>query len=161
MPMSYVRSRLRGVVFLSALALTASSLTPFLTQAALAETPKPVQQHNSNAIWFENWFGLYNATLTVVAPNGAMTSLFSEKGTPVYELQTKEKELPDGVYRYQLTAASEEMMKVVNPINNGRDKDPQEAKPVPFLLNGYFFVDRGVIITPKDIDEAELNIKAD
>ncbi|WP_323790061.1 hypothetical protein, partial [Thalassovita sp.] len=37
---------------------------------AFAAEPEPVQQHNSNAVWFENWIGLTNASMKVVDPTG-------------------------------------------------------------------------------------------
>ncbi|AZV80579.1 hypothetical protein EBB79_21625 (plasmid) [Parasedimentitalea marina] len=36
--------------------------------AVLALNADPAFQHNSNAVWFENWTGLSNATLIISAP---------------------------------------------------------------------------------------------
>lgn len=113
----------------------------------------PVQQHNSNAVWFENWTGLSNATLTVVAPDGRITQIEAASGTPVFQLSGAE--VVDGVYRYELRAATQEQVRIVNQIDNGRGEAQRDSAAVPFLLNGSFTVSRGVIITPEDIKEEE------
>lgn len=111
----------------------------------------PVEQHNSNAIWFENWIGLSNATMTILAPNGKITTIYAESGTPVFQLDGAE--VMDGVYRYELSAATKERMEIVNPIDNGRGESQSDTLAVPYYMSGAFTVSRGVIITPEDIKE--------
>lgn len=113
----------------------------------------PVQQHNSNAVWFENWIGLSNATLVVMAPDGRFTEISAASGTPVFELDRAEA--IDGIYRYELRAATEKTVKIVNPIDSGRGDAQRESEAVPFYASGQFTVERGAIITPKDIKEEE------
>lgn len=112
---------------------------------------EPVQQYNSNALWFENWIDLSNATLKVVAPDGTITDVYTATGTPVFQLNGAE--VLDGVYRYELSAASTEREKIVNKINNGRGDAAQDDAAKPVYLNGAFTVSRGVIITPEEISE--------
>lgn len=129
-------------------------LGAFLTLAtgiAALAAEEPVQQHNSNAMWFENWIGLSNATLKVAAPNGKITTIYAEQGTPVYELAGSE--ILDGVYRYELTAATDEEVEVVNPVNNGRGDDESNTHAKPYYATGHFMVSRGVIITPEEVEE--------
>ncbi|RFP86710.1 hypothetical protein DZK27_13880 [Rhodobacteraceae bacterium 63075] len=114
---------------------------------------EPVQQHNSNAVWFENWTGLSNASLTVVAPNGKITKIFAESGTPVFQLQSDE--VQDGVYRYELSAATEEEVESVNKVDNGRGDKASGTTRKPFYTTGRFIVSRGVIITPEEIKEED------
>ena len=59
----------------------------------------------------------------------------------------------DGIYRYELRAATEEQSKIVNQIDNGRGDDARDTAAVPFYASGYFEVSRGAIITPEDIKE--------
>ena len=54
------------------------------------EQAAPAQQQNSNAVWFENWIGLSNSTMTVAAPSGEAITIFAEKGTPVFQLEGNE-----------------------------------------------------------------------
>jgi len=117
--------------------------------AALAATP--VEQHNSNAIWFENWTGLRNASLVVAAPDGTLTTVEAVTGTPVFQLSGAT--IVDGIYRYELSAATDEQVKIINPQNNGRGEAQSDSMAKPFYLNGHFTVSRGVIITPEEITE--------
>lgn len=115
----------------------------------------PVKQHNSNALWFENWIGLSNATLVVSAPNGKITEIQAPSGTPVFELDRAEA--MDGVYRFELRAATEEQITIVNSIDSGRGDAQRDTQSVPFYANGQFVVERGAIITPKAMSEDELD----
>lgn len=116
----------------------------------MAFAVEPVEQHNSNAFWFVNWIGLSNATLTVAEPNGHIVKIYAEDGTPVYQLKG---EVQDGVYRYELSAATEERVKIVNPINTGRGDNQPDTRAVPYYSTGHFVVERGVIITPEVVKE--------
>ena len=64
----------------------ALSATLAIFGAGAAWAVDPVQQHNSNAVWFENWIGLSNASMVVAAPNGKIIEIFAKSGTPVFEL---------------------------------------------------------------------------
>ena len=117
----------------------------------VAMAADPVQQQNSNAVWFENWIGLSNASLTVAAPNGKITQIYTETGTPVFELDGEE--VPDGVYRYELTAATDETVEIVNETDNGRGDAQKNTMAKPFHTSGHFTVSRGVIISPEVAEE--------
>lgn len=121
--------------------------------AGAAQAADPVEQHNSTAFWFVNWVGLSNATLDVVAPNGEMTTVFTGSGTPVFELDRAKA--MDGVYRYELSAATDKQVKIVNPIDNGRGENASDSVAESFYLTGQFIVSRGVITTPDTITEDE------
>ena len=123
----------------------------FFFQVAVAATPEPVQLHNSNAVWFENWIGLSNATLSVTAPNGETIEVFAASGTPVFQLSGRD--IQDGYYRYELRAATEEQKKIVNATNQGRGDAQRDSVAVPYYATGNFLVERGVIVIPEDIKE--------
>lgn len=115
---------------------------------------EPVQQQNSNAIWFGNWDGLSNATLVVVAPNGQITDVTAEAGTPVYQLNSPE--VLDGIYRFKLRAQTNtEIPIVTTDDNNGREPDPSASAFEMFQTTGFFIVERGIIITPPDTEEED------
>ncbi|MFZ7091514.1 hypothetical protein [Primorskyibacter sp. 2E233] len=118
--------------------------------AVSANAVDPIQQHNSNAVWFENWIGLTHATMVVAAPNGKISQIYAESGTPVFELSRADA--MDGVYRYELRAATDEDVEIVNPIDNGRGETATTSKK-PYYSTGFFVVSRGVIITPEEIKE--------
>ncbi|MBY5935564.1 hypothetical protein KUV51_21325 [Tateyamaria omphalii] len=130
-----------------------TALLMIVTSATVlwADAPQPVQQNNSSAVWFENWQGLSNATMTISTPTGEVIQIFAATGTPVYELRGTE--IVDGVYRYELTAATDERRKIVNQIDNGRGDAARDTAAVPFATGGAFVVSRGVIVQPEDIKE--------
>lgn len=134
-------------VFLPAVAALA------LATAALADVAQPVQQNNSNAVWFENWTGLSNATWTIAQPDGAVIQIFAASGTPVFQLAGGE--VIDGIYRYELTAATEEKVEIKNKMNNGRGDAARDTALKPFYMSGAFHVQRGVIVAPEVIQEKE------
>ncbi len=121
-----------------------------MASAVLAAPPQPVEAHNTNTIWFENWEGLSNALLKVVTPEGEIEEVFAAKGTPVYRF---EKKPSDGLYRYELSAATEERRKISNKIDNGRGEKAREEVAVAFYMEGAFTVHRGVIIVPEEVKE--------
>lgn len=131
--------------------ILASVLSLGTTMAAGAA--EPVQQHNSNAVWFENWTGLSNASMTVAAPNGKISTIFAETGTPVYQLDGDA--VLDGIYRYELSAATDERVEIVNEVDNGREEQGDGTMAKPFYATGHFVVSRGVIITPEEIEEEQ------
>jgi hypothetical protein len=128
------------------------ALPALLLAASVAgAAPPPVQQYNSNTVWFENWSGLRNATLVISAPDGTLTTIETAAGTPVFQLSGAE--ILDGIYRYELRAASDEQIAIVNPQDNGRGAAQSDTMAKPFYLTGNFTVSRGVIIIPEDITE--------
>lgn len=137
---------MRTIIFAAAAVFAVAS-------SAFAETPKPVQQNNSNAVWFENWQGLSNATWTIAMPDGEIIQIFTKQGTPVFQLEGSE--VLDGIYRYELTAATEEKVKIKNQVNNGRGDAARDFAFKPFAMSGAFHVQRGVIVVPEMIKEEE------
>ena len=124
-----------------------------VTAAMPAFAADPVEQHNSNAFWFENWIGLSNATLKVSAPDGQLTEIFAASGTPVFELTGRE--IVDGVYRFELSAATEEKVKIINQIDNGRGDAESDSQAKPYNLNGVFVVSRGAIVKQEELEEKD------
>lgn len=127
------------------LALTAGLSLAGLSVGFAAE---PVQQQNSNALWFENWTGLSNATLKIAYPSGLVKSVYAESGTPVFQLPA---DAPDGAYNYELTAATNKMEAVIDPsVNNGRGDAAATQTTVGYSTSGSFAVLRGAIALNDD-----------
>lgn len=112
---------------------------------------EPTAQHNTNAFWFENWGSLTNAMLMIQAPSGKVYEISTPSGTPVFQLSGQEA--IDGVYSYELTAATDEKEEIVNPIDNGRGSAAATSRAKPYYKTGAFHVSRGVIITPEKVSE--------
>ena len=109
---------------------------------------EPVPLTNSNALWFENWTGLSNATLVVSNPEGEISRIESATGTPVFRLTGAR--VPDGRWDYELRAATDERRRIVNPIDNGRGEAARDTVAVGYTMTGAFFVSGGVIVQPDD-----------
>ena len=118
---------------------------------AAGNAPQPIQQHNTNALWFENFDGLSNASLVVNYPDGTIETFEAKNGTPVFKLGGNNTY--DGVYRYELRAATKEREEIKNQLDNGRGSAERSKRLKPFYLSGHFTVYRGAIITPEDLKE--------
>jgi len=134
--------------------LVALAIAASLSGVALAAPPEPVQRSNSTAIWFENWGSLYNATLKVEGPDGFQTSIFVPAGSPTFYLRDASP-VVDGVYRFELSAATTEVLKIRNPIDQGRGDAEKTEMAVPYVTNGSFVVLRGVITVPDETLEEQ------
>lgn len=108
---------------------------------ALAQPPAPIQQHNANMLWFENWTGLSDAMLRVASPDGQIETIRQASGTPVYHLSGTRS--ADGLYRYELRATPEN--RSAYGTTGTATADTREA----FYSSGAFLVEGGVIVTPK------------
>jgi hypothetical protein len=113
---------------------------------------EPIARMNTTSMWFENWGDLSNAALVVASPDGTIQTVNSDRGTPVFNLRDLSK-VVDGVYQYELSAATSEVRKIINPQNNGRGAAQKKEMFIPFKTNGIFFVARGVISKQQDIKE--------
>ena len=114
-----------------------------LVLSATAAISEPVEQTNATALWFENWGDLKNGSLTVTAADGQVHKVEAANGTPVFRLQGRG--LADGVYSYELSAATSEMIKVVNQTNNGRGAAAKSEVNKPYMMNGSIVISRGTI----------------
>ena len=113
---------------------------------------EPVERFNINTLWFENWGGLHNATLTITGPGEFRDHVFSEKGTPRFQLRAPVK---DGTYFYELSAATDEKIPVDTTLNNGRGANQPKEMAKPFHRNGFFIVSRGAISAEAALKEEE------
>ena len=121
-----------------------------LTGLSAAYAAEPIERDNTNAVWFENWIGLKNATLKVAMPSGKIVDVYAESGTPVFKLDPADS--ADGVYGYELTAATDKLQPVVNPIDNGRGTAEKTQVAVGFAMTGAFLVSRGAIV-PMNVEQ--------
>ena len=129
--------------------ITAAGCLALAGQALAAD---PVQQNNTNMVWFDNWIGLSNGMLRVADPEGYITTVTAKDGTPVYQLDADSP--LDGVYRYELRAATDE--KVKNRDYNADSEvanNNEEYTNVPYYRTGVFIVERGVILRPEEVAE--------
>ena len=88
-----------------------------------------------------------NFTFTVTGPAGFSTQEFSRTSAPSLDIR-KFNDLPDGVYIYQLSAATDEKIRTYTPPdNNGREGTPALTVLKAASLTGSFLLTRGANTT--------------
>ncbi len=85
-----------------------------------------------------------NATLSVSGPNGFYVRAFSESGSPSIDL-IRSGGTADGLYRYEVTAASSETKTTVKPMDNGRGGADDATEKVAVSTSGSFYANGGII----------------
>jgi hypothetical protein len=86
----------------------------------------------------------HGGTLSVVSANGFSRSAFSENGVPDFSSLGR---LPDGDYTYQLTAASNRLVRIASQQNNGRAAVTNVMRQGA-SASGAFEVRGGMIVLP-------------
>lgn len=95
-----------------------------------------------------------NATLIITGPAEYQAEVFNKSTLPSLDLQ-KYGKVVDGNFRYQLIAATDKRIEILNPgLNNGRDDIPG-SKMVGAQLSGVFCVKNGKIVPFEDIPEGK------
>ena len=90
--------------------------------------------------------GVYSrATLTITGPDGFVFRTFSKTGNPTVDL-IKAKANVDGLYTYEITAASSETVTIRNPLNNGRGGADRTTMKRGVSASGSFVVKGGLIV---------------
>ncbi len=93
-----------------------------------------------------------NATLTIVGPDGQAYSNYSKAGNPAINL-IREKATADGLYTYEVTAASSQTRRTVNVLDNGRGNKEKSEVRVAAKASGSFEAKGGLIIEPSGEEE--------
>ena len=95
-----------------------------------------------------------NATLIITGPADYQAEVFNRATLPSLDLQ-KYGKVVDGYFRYQLIAATDQKVEILNPgLNNGRDDIPG-AKMLGAQLSGVFCVKDGVIAKVENLPEGK------
>ncbi len=97
---------------------------------------------------------IHNVTLRVAGPNGYTASAFSKRDVPSIEL-SKYGKLTDGVYQYEMTAASGEKIEIQSDLDDGRGGKSPKVIYKSIAVAGSFIVRDGKIITKNDRKETE------
>jgi hypothetical protein len=115
--------------------------------ACLAQDLKADPKFTETTLGFDVKGGYSNFTFTVTGPAGFSTQEFSRSSAPSLDIR-KFKDLPDGVYVYQLQAATDEKVRTFTPPdNNGREGTPPSTVLKGAALTGSFLLTKGVIST--------------
>ena len=115
--------------------------------ACLANDLKAEPKFTETTLGFDLKDQYSNFTFAVSGPAGFSTQEFSRSTAPSLDIR-KFSDLPDGVYIYQLSAATTEKVRVFTPPdNNGRQGSPATEILKGASLSGSFLLTKGVITT--------------
>lgn len=134
------------------LAIAAIAFGIAFTATATAQDLKAANRFAGAKLGFDLQGDYTNVTLTVTGPEGFATTAFSEKAAPVLDL-AKAGRLPDGEYRYQLSAADTKTMVRQMPLDNGREGKAPDQMPASVAMSGVFSVKGGKVVEP--VEEKE------
>lgn len=117
--------------------------------------PMAVEAFSETTLMFDLTGPYHNVTVTVVGPKDFHAEAFAKKGVPPVDL-LRYGGAPDGLYNYEITAAStEEPVEVKQRLDNGRGKAAQNKRFRSAGLTGSFRVENGRILPPDDLKEEE------
>ncbi|MCR5859574.1 hypothetical protein [Mesorhizobium sp. J428] len=103
--------------------------------------------------------GYFNATLSVAGPDGRVLTASAKQGSPVIDI-SGQNAMGDGVYTYQITAASPKTKAVKADGADGRDIPASQVNMrgemsvhVPAAMSGSFLVKGGRIVDTSNMTE--------
>ncbi|HEX2256149.1 MAG TPA: hypothetical protein VHG92_05495 [Afifellaceae bacterium] len=123
-----------------------------LAGIASAQEMKASQRSSGGVVGFDLQGPYKNVTLSIAGPKGFSATTSVERGNPSLNLG---RGLPDGVYTYQLSAATDEPADVVpQGLDNGRGEGAKDRKPLRDVsTSGSFVVRNGSILPPQALAE--------
>ena len=126
------------------------------TQGIANENAKEVgdEVFNGTTLTFQYKGNFSNATISVIGPNGFSVSHFQKQGSPYLDLATQVT-LVDGSYNYQITVATDKIINISNPEDNGRGSNAKTTMNVGASQSGHFRIKYGIIITDLTTSEGE------
>jgi hypothetical protein len=128
----------------------ATCLALGLSSVCMADDLRADRKFSGTIVGFVLRDSYSNFTLTVSGPNEFHTSAFSRTEAPSIDLgRSPITRMPipleDGTYTYQLTAATDEKVRIRTPLDNGRaERTTEHLRGVS--TSGTFNVQRGVIV---------------
>jgi hypothetical protein len=118
-----------------------------ISSACLADDMVAAEKFSGTNLGFQLQNSLSNATLAVSGPDDFHASASSKTGAIALDL-AKLGPVEDGVYHYQITAATPDLAKVRTSLNNGRDRAAEMKQRKSVAMSGTFQVKDGKIVAP-------------
>jgi hypothetical protein len=117
---------------------------------ASAQDIKVTQRSSGSVLGFDVQGPYKNVTLSIAGPKQFNAQTSVEKGNPRLNLG---KGLPDGVYTYQLTAATDKPADIIpSGLDDGRGEGAKNTVPLQGVsTSGTFVVRNGSIVPPQDL----------
>ena len=105
----------------------------------------------AGALSFSGGSGFSNARLLITGPNDFEAEETASRGLPTFRVRGGR--MKDGFYQYNLSAATDEKVKIKRQIDNGRGDDTRDYTLKPFHLSGMFEISRGTIVPVEDMKD--------
>jgi hypothetical protein len=122
------------------------SATTFLAVALPGPSFSAQEQIAGDAVQVYLNGNVHNTTLSVSGPDGYYAESFAQAGIPMIRL-SQHGSLADGVYRWQVTAATDETVSVRdNGLDDGRGSEARTSINKGMYESGMFRVQNGVIL---------------
>jgi hypothetical protein len=118
-----------------------------ISSACMAGEVVAVERFDGTSLGFLLKNSLSNATLSVSGPDDFHVSVFSETGALMLDLG-KLGPVEDGLYKYEITAATDQRLKVRTPLDNGRGTKESITPYKSVAMSGTFLVKDGKIFKP-------------
>ena len=127
----------------------AAGLALALPGAVQANDIAADRRFTDTSVGFELKGTYSNLTLTISGPRDFHASAFARGGSPAIDLR-RYGPLEDGLYTYELTAATAERVKTRTRLNDGRAASSPIEALQPAALSGTFRVQNGAIVKPDE-----------
>lgn len=136
------------------------ALAAFFAMPALADEVMTARSASAGTkVSFVLPAGYFNATLSVAGPDGRVLTASAKQGAPVIDI-SGQNAMGDGVYTYQITAASPKTKAVKAGGADGRDIPASQVNMrgemsvhVPAAMSGSFLVKGGRIVDTSKMTE--------
>jgi len=129
---------------------------PFHLQAKDSKTidlkPLAFEQLQGTQVQFFLKQSVSNSTLSISGPSGYYVEKSSKTDAPSVSLEDF-GQLEDGLYKYQLSAATSEEMTIRDNLDNGRGENARKTVNKPIYQSGVFRVVNGQIAHFSDENE--------
>lgn len=126
------------------------------TQIFANENNKPVadESFNGTTLAFSYKGNFSNATLTVSGPNGLYISKVIGNGIPALDL-SELGALPDGLYTYELSVATDKFQSNNSGLDNGRGLNEKTIVNIGARQSGIFRINKGSMDTHQVVANLE------
>jgi hypothetical protein len=96
-----------------------------------------------SALSFTGGASFTGARLQIFGPDDFEAEETASRGLPVFRVRGGQ--LSDGIYRYFLSAATDEKVPMTRKVDNGRGENARDFNYKPFYKEGAFRISRGLI----------------
>jgi hypothetical protein len=132
------------------LKLISLAMTASFALAGALSAQEVEERIQNGALSFSGGNGFTNAMLKITGPGEFEAEQTASRGLPVFRAKNSGR-LLDGMYQYELSAATDEKVKIKKPVDNGRGSATRDYTMKPFHKYGAFLVKKGTIVSAENV----------